>query len=62
MDFHCGKMTVKDCLRLSEKKSFAYDKTKRPHFLNNMEEYNRALDRIAKENFIDDWLQEHGKA
>jgi hypothetical protein len=58
IDFHCGKLTVKDCLRLSEKKLITDEKIKLPYFLKNLDEYNRALDRIAKENFVDEWLEE----
>ena len=36
-DFHCGKMTVKDCLRLTEKKLIVYDKIKKPYFLNSID-------------------------
>lgn len=58
VDLHCGKLTVKDCLRLSEKKLISYTGIKLPYFLNDLGLYAQALDRIAKENFIDDWLQD----
>jgi hypothetical protein len=53
IDLHCGKVTAKDCLRLTEKKQITYAGIKIPYFLRDIEEYNRVLDRIAKENFID---------
>lgn len=56
IDLHCGKMTVKDCLKLSEKKQINYTGLKMPYFLKNLDEYMRTLDRIAKENMIDEWL------
>ncbi len=46
IDMHCGKLTVKDCMKLN--KQFNYTGIKLPYFLNDLDQYNRALDRIAK--------------
>lgn len=44
---HCGKMTVKDCIKMGEKKLISYEKIKLPYFLKDMKKYLQALDRIA---------------
>lgn len=33
---HAGKITVKDCIRLTEKNLFNLDKLKMPYFINDM--------------------------
>jgi hypothetical protein len=50
---HAGKITVKDCIRLSDHGLINTDKMKLPGFLANIELYKQALDRIAEVNFID---------
>ncbi len=52
---HSGKITVKDCIRLTKQGYITNDKIKLPYFLNNMELYMKALDRIAKVNYIDEF-------
>jgi hypothetical protein len=47
IDMHCGKMTVKDCIKMGEKKMLNYEKIKLPYFLKDMKKYLQALDRIA---------------
>jgi hypothetical protein len=49
---HCGKMSVKDCLRL-QKGGIRLEGCKLPFFIADMDRYMRALDRIAKDNYID---------
>lgn len=48
IDMHCGKLTLKDCLRIGEKKLFVYQKIKKPYFISDINLYNKSLDRIAK--------------
>jgi len=50
---HAGKITVEDCLRLSEKKQISEDKIKLPLFLTDMKVYAHCLDVIAEVNMID---------
>ena len=52
ISLHAGKITVKDCLRLSEKGLIQTDKMKVPLFLKDMVQYKKALDRIAEVNHI----------
>jgi hypothetical protein len=52
LNLHAGKITVKDCLRLSEKGLIATEKLKVPLFLKDMVSYRKALDRIAEVNHI----------
>lgn len=51
---HSGKITVEDCLKLSEKKQISEDKMKLPLFLSNIKAYNQCLDVIADVNMIKD--------
>jgi hypothetical protein len=51
-DLHAGKITVKDCIRLSEKGLILTDKIKIPGFLKDINTYKKALDRIAEVNNI----------
>ncbi|KRX01415.1 hypothetical protein PPERSA_01318 [Pseudocohnilembus persalinus] len=51
-NLHAGKITVKDCIRLTEKNQFNLDKLKMPYFINDMQKYKKALERIADVNFI----------
>ena len=44
---HSGKITVKDCMRLSEKGLIVNEKIKIPLFLNEINCYKNALDHIA---------------
>lgn len=50
---HAGKITVDDCLRLSEKKQIVEEKMKLPAFLEDMKVYRQCLDVIADVNMID---------
>ncbi len=53
INLHCGKITVEDCLKLTEKGQINNkDKVKVPLFLNDMKHYLKCLDRIAEINFI----------
>lgn len=54
VSLHAGKITVKDCIKLCEKNQINIEKIKIPYFLKNIELYKRALDRIAKVNFMSD--------
>ena len=47
IDMHCGKLTIKDCIKLAEKKLISHDKIKLPYFLKDLQKYHSALDRIA---------------
>ena len=49
---HSGKISVEDCLRLSEKNLINDEKLKLPHFMKNMKAYHRYLDIIAEVNMI----------
>lgn len=53
IDLHSGKITVKDCIRLSEKGLINREKIMIPYFLKNMDAYMKALDRIAEVNLIE---------
>lgn len=59
IDMHCGKMTVKDCIKMGEKKLINYEKIKLPYFLTDLKKYQLALDRIAEENGVDEWWATH---
>ncbi len=52
-NLHAGKITIKDCIRLSEYGLINSEKIKHPQFLSNLENYKKALERIAEVNFID---------
>jgi hypothetical protein len=61
LDFHalcCGKISIQIMKQLAEAKKLKKDCIKIPPFMRNLEEYLRALDRIAKVNFIDEHLAE----
>lgn len=52
INLHSGKITVKDCIRLSEKGMINTDKIKIPLFLHDINAYKKALDKIAFTNGI----------
>lgn len=54
INLHSGKITVEDCLRLTEKKWINSEKIRVPHFLKNMKKYLECLDCIAEANMIKD--------
>ncbi|EAS05765.2 hypothetical protein TTHERM_01042050 (macronuclear) [Tetrahymena thermophila SB210] len=51
---HSGKITVKDCIKLTEKNLINTEKIKIPYFLKDINLYKKALDRIAEVNFMSD--------
>lgn len=52
-NLHCGKISVEDCLKLTEKGHVnSKEKVKTPLFINDMKNYLKCLDKIAEINFI----------
>lgn len=49
---HSGKITVEDCLRLSEKHLINEEKIKLPYFMRNLKGYAKCLDTIAEFNMV----------
>ena len=45
---HCGKLTIKDCIRLRDRGIFNTDKCKFPYFLKDYNQYMSALNCISK--------------
>jgi hypothetical protein len=57
LDFYgmcCGKINMEDMKKLSEAGKLKKDQIVLPKFMENMDEYMRALDIIAKTNHIDE--------
>jgi len=57
LDFHgmcCGKISIEDMKRLSAQKKLKKEGIKIPPFMQDMDEYMRALDIIARVNHIDE--------
>jgi hypothetical protein len=52
INLHAGKITVKDCIRLTEKGLISTERIKVPLFLADICGYKRALDHIAETNYI----------
>ena len=52
INLHAGKLTVKDCIKLTDKGIINIEKIKLANFLKDMDLYMKALDRIAITNFI----------
>jgi hypothetical protein len=50
----CGKISMEDMKKLSEAGKLRKDQNAVPKFMENMDEYMRALDIIAKTNHIDE--------
>ena len=47
-ELHCGKITVEDCLRLSERGQIQLnEKSKLPLFMKDMNTYMRCMDYVA---------------
>lgn len=51
-NLHAGKISVSDCIRLTEKNVIQTEKCKIPYFLQNINLYQKVLDRIAEINFL----------
>ena len=52
-EFHCGKFSVDDYFKLKEKGQIGVsEKTKLPHFLSDMQTYQKCLNFIAENNEI----------
>ena len=52
INLHSGKISVKDCIKLTEKGSINTNNILIPYFLRDIHLYYKALNRIAKCNFI----------
>lgn len=50
----CGKISIEDMKRLSAQKKLKKEGIKIPPFMQDMDEYMRALDIIARVNHIDE--------
>lgn len=58
LDFHglcCGKISIEDMKKLSEKGKLRKEGIKIPPFMRDMDQYMLALDIIAKLNHIDEY-------
>jgi len=50
---YCGKLSLDDLRKPAIEKRIKKEGILLPTFMSNMQEYNKALDIIAKTNFID---------
>lgn len=52
INFHCGKITVKDCIRLGEINLINTKNMYLPMFLTDLEQYKKGLEILANFNYL----------